>query len=325
ETRGLLTCLEFRPHQREWIPLQSSSCGSFLRHFRVLLFCLSKADWIASDCNHFNSPLVTASCFFILRLQLLYHRSIGQGCRIAQRPPFGNVTQQSPHNLSAASLRQFRREEDGIRPGNRADLLRNVLLQFGHLVRISRCTLLQGDKGSNSLSFNIVFLADHGGFGDLMMMHKGAFDLHGADPMACDVHNIIHASQQPEITLGVALTAISGKINILAKTTPVGLNVTLWIAVDRARHRRPGRFEHEVTSTAERYGLAGLVYNISINAGQWKSCRTRFGGSEPRKWRNQNRPGLRLPPGINDGALPLSDHFVIPHPGLGIDGLSHRP
>src|SRR5262245_56911822 len=130
ETRGLLTCLEFRPHQREWIPLQSSSCGSFLRHFRVLLFCLSKADWIASDCNHFNSPLVTASCFFILRLQLLYHRSIGQGCRIAQRPPFGNVTQQSPHNLSAASLRQFRREEDGIRPGNRADLLRNVLLQF---------------------------------------------------------------------------------------------------------------------------------------------------------------------------------------------------
>ncbi len=35
-------------------------------------------------------------------------------------------------------------------------------------------------------------------------------------------------------------------------------------------------------------------------------------------------PGFSLPPGINDGAFLAADHFAIPHPGFGIDGLSHR-
>ena len=61
--------------------------------------------------------------------------------------------------------------------------------------------VLQSDEGDDRLALNLVGFADAGGFGDLGVVHQSALDLHGADAVAGDVDYVVHAAQQPEISV----------------------------------------------------------------------------------------------------------------------------
>ena len=49
---------------------------------------------------------------------------------------------------------------------------------------------------------------------------------------------------------------------------------------------------------------------------------TGLGGNGAGERRDSNASGLGLPPGIDNGATPPADEFLIPHPGLWVDGLA---
>ena len=78
--------------------------------------------------------------FLVFRLQPGHDRRIGQGRGVAERLAFGDVAQQPPHDLARSGLRQIGGEEDLVGPGDRADLLDDVLLELVGQLRRRRLT-----------------------------------------------------------------------------------------------------------------------------------------------------------------------------------------
>ena len=70
--------------------------------------------------------------FFVLvsSLEIVHDVGVRERRRVPHRAPFRDVAQQAAHDLPRARLRQVRREEDVVRPGNGADLLDDVRLQL---------------------------------------------------------------------------------------------------------------------------------------------------------------------------------------------------
>ena len=69
------------------------------------------------------------------------------------------------------------------------------------------------------------------------------------------------------------------------------------------------------------HGLAALIDDIRLYAGQRQRARARLGVRDPGKRRDEDHAGFRLPPGVDDRAAAAADHPLIPHPRLGIDRL----
>src|SRR5205085_5419255 len=77
---------------------------------------------------------------------------VGQRRHVPEIAPMGDVAQQAPHDLARAGLRQVVGEDDGVRPGDLADLDGHVLPKFGdqHLVALDAG--LQRDEGHDGLA-----------------------------------------------------------------------------------------------------------------------------------------------------------------------------
>ena len=71
---------------------------------------------------------------------------------------------------------------------------------------------LQRHEAADGLARDLVRLADHGGFGHGGMMHQRRFHFHGAEAMAADVHDVVHAAQDPVIAVVVATRGVAGEI-----------------------------------------------------------------------------------------------------------------
>src|SRR5207247_9614144 len=64
-------------------------------------------------------------------VDLLHVLGVRQGRDVAEGPPPGHVAEQSAHDLSRTGLREVVREDEGVGPGDLADLLRHVLPRRG--------------------------------------------------------------------------------------------------------------------------------------------------------------------------------------------------
>ena len=65
-------------------------------------------------------------------------------------------------------------------------------------------TAFEGDEDGDGLPLHLVRTADCCGFGDLGMGDERGLDLHGAEAVAADVDDVVDASHQPEVAVGVA-------------------------------------------------------------------------------------------------------------------------
>src|ERR1039458_7287436 len=70
--------------------------------------------------------------------------------------------------------------------------------------------------------------------------------------------------------------------------------------------------------------LALLVAHLGLNAEERPRRRAGLGGHRAGNRRDHDRPGLGLPPGIDDGAAVMADLLAVPHPGFGGDRLADR-
>src|SRR5262249_5443909 len=139
-----------------------------------------------------------------------------------------------------------------------------------------------------------------------------------------DLQHIIDAPHDPEVSILVAVGAVARDVVAVVELLPVAGDVTVVVAPDGAQHRRPGLVDHEVAArVGTSHGPAIIVDDIGVDTGQRLGAGARLGGGYAGKWRDQDRSGLGLPPGIDDRTPASADHPVIPHPRLGVDWLAN--
>jgi hypothetical protein len=59
-----------------------------------------------------------------------------------------------------------------------------------------------------------VVTAHHRGLGDCRVIHQARFDLHRAEAVTGDVQHVVHAAEDHEVAVGVALGAIAGEVDV---------------------------------------------------------------------------------------------------------------
>ena len=67
-----------------------------------------------------------------------------------------------------------------------------------------------------------------------------------------------------------------------------------------------------------------VINDGSVHSEEGKRRGAGLAGSGSGQGRNHVGTGLGLPPGVDDRALLMADVLVKPHPGFGIDRLTHR-
>src|SRR5262249_28270068 len=105
----------------------------------------------------------------------------------------------------------------------------------------------------------------------------------------------------------------------------VGLHEALVVAEDGAHLSGPGVGDAQISCGGALLHLALHVDDLRLNAEEWPRCRAGLELRRARQRRDEDAPGLGLPPGIDDGAAAVPDHAVIPLPRLRIDRLANRP
>src|SRR5487761_1039092 len=100
--------------------------------------------------------------------------------------------------------------------------------------------------------------------------------------MARNVHHIVHAAEQPEVAVRVHLRAVTCEIPPRI-FRPILAFVTLRIAINGAKHRRPRSRERQTTSTSRADGLTLFVENFGLNSRKRLGCRSWLGHGKPRQ------------------------------------------
>ncbi len=75
-------------------------------------------------------------------------------------------------------------------------------------------------------------------FGDRFVGDQGGFDFHCGEAMTRHIHHIVHSTQDPDVTVGVQASPITGEI-LVAEASPVSIDVSLGVTPDATKHRRP--------------------------------------------------------------------------------------
>ena len=79
---------------------------------------------------------------------------------------------------------------------------------------------LQRDERRDRLSLDLVRAPDDGRFGHARVIDEGALDFHGPDAVPGDVQHVVHAAEQPEVAVLVALRAVAGEIDVRRPPAP---------------------------------------------------------------------------------------------------------
>ena len=78
--------------------------------------------------------------------------------------------------------------------------------------RDRRLALLQRHEAAHRLSRDLMRLAHHRRLRHRRMLHQRGFHFHGAQPVAADVHHVVHAAQNPVIAVVIAARRIAGEV-----------------------------------------------------------------------------------------------------------------
>src|SRR5690606_36381119 len=178
----------------------------------------------------------------------------------------------------------------------------------------------EGDVGVDALALDVVREADHGGLGHLGVQHQRAFDFGGADAVAADVDHVVDAAGDPVVAVGIAAAAVAAEVHA-GVGLEVGVDEALVVAVDGAHLARPGVEHHQVALGFALEDLAVGVDDRRPHAEERLGRRAGLGGDGAGDRRDQDAAGLGLPPGVDDRALALAHHVVVPAPGFRVDRL----
>src|SRR5581483_11734027 len=94
---------------------------------------------------------------------------------------------------------------------------------LGKLAR-TRIAAFERHECDDRLTGYLVHLAANRSFGDCGMIDERALDLCGRNAVAADVHDVVDATHEPEVSVLIAFAAVAGEIQML-ELRPVRLLV----------------------------------------------------------------------------------------------------
>ena len=160
------------------------------------------------------------------------HARISERRRIAEFATFGDIAQQSTHDLAAPRLGQLLRERELFRHREFTEFGRDVIaklrMEFGARFGVAE----QRHETDDRLTRKIVGLAHNGRFGNSVMIDERALNLRRRDAMAADVHHVVDAAHEPKIAVGIPITAIACEIEMF-EFRPICVFEALRISIDR--------------------------------------------------------------------------------------------
>ncbi len=138
--------------------------------------------------------------------------------------------------------------------------------------------------------------------------------------MARDVEHVVHAAENPEVAVTVALRPVAGKVDAFP-LAPVRGAVAGVVSVDGAKHAGPGARD------GEKPAARGHFLTLAVQQGRLDAREGNRGGAGPGghhagERRDHDAARLGLPPGVDDGTPAAPDMALIPDPGFGIDGFA---
>src|SRR3954454_1399480 len=96
--------------------------------------------------------------------------------------------------------------------------------------------------------------------------------------MTGNIDDVVHATQEPEIAVGIALGAVAGEVDA-RPLRPVLRLIALRIAPDTAQHRWPGTGDGQIAA-ADLHLVAALIEDLRVDAGKGARRRAGFGGHD---------------------------------------------
>ena len=143
--------------------------------------------------------------------------------------------------------------------------------------------------------------------------------------MTGHVQHVVDTAGDAEVaTVCAAHGAVTGQVVALELLGEVALLEALRVAPDGADHRRPRLLDHQDTARAVGHVVTGLVDDGGGDARQRQRTGARHQRRRARQRGDHVATGLGLPEGVHDRAALATDVLVVPHPGFGVDRLTHR-
>mmetsp|Transcript_5026 Transcript_5026/g.12823 ORF Transcript_5026/g.12823 Transcript_5026/m.12823 type:complete len:722 (-) Transcript_5026:224-2389(-) len=278
-------------------------------------------------CYYYYSLAWSPSFLFHLFLavnEFLYDGRVGEGGGVAELVELvrRDLPQDSPHDLPAPRLREARREVDGVRRRERADVLPadhdELLSELLTLLR----AVHQCHERVDALPLDRVLVAHHGRLAAQVVRVQRALHLRRADPVPTHVNHIIHAARDPVVPVGIAPAPVAGEV-VAVVVLEVHCLEPLLISVDGPHLGRPGLLDGEVALAGALELVALLIQHHRLDAEERVGGRPWLHAPGTRQRGDHDAPGLRLPPRVDDRAVLVAHELVVPEPGLRVDGLAH--
>src|SRR5262249_10228832 len=143
------------------------------------------------------------------------------------------------------------------------------------------------------------------------------------EPMAGDVDDVVDASGDPIIAVGVAPAAVAGEI-LAGIGLEIGVDEALVVAEYGAHLSGPAVGDAQIARSRSLDHLAVGIDDLRDAAEDGQRCRPGLKPDRARQRRDQDSAGFGLPPGVDDRAAAVSAPAVIPLPGFRIDRLADR-
>ena len=181
---------------------------------------------------------------------------------------------------------------------------------------------LEGDEGADRLTRGLVGLADHRRLGHLAVRDDRGLDLSGRHAMPGDVDHVVDPAEDPEVAVLVLAGGVTDDVGRVAEPPVVGLPVPVVLLVQRPQHPGPRPPQHQQPLGAVLDLVSVLVDHRGVDPRQRLGRRAGLGLGDPGQRADQDVPGLRLPPRVDDRAAFAADHLVVPEPCLRVDRLA---
>src|SRR5699024_10208876 len=97
-----------------------------------------------------------------------------------------------------------------------------------------------------------------------------------SDVCSSDLHDIVDASEEPDVAVGVATGTVPGEVRV-REPRPVGVLEALGVFPDPAQHRRPRLADDEESAFGAGRVLTGIVDDVDRDAGDRRLGGTGFG------------------------------------------------
>src|SRR5262249_15070507 len=218
---------------------------------------------------------------------------VGQGSNVAGVHAIGDSSEDAPHDFAGTRFGHVGYDMDFLGAGDLADHGFDDVVDLVNDLLIGRHAGFYGDVDLGNAAFDFVNDRYDGGFGNFGNREAGGFDFFGAQAVAGDIDDVVHAAEDAIVAVSGKHGAVTGEVGpvlarlafrILAVFCVVLLHKTIRIAPDSLHDAGPGIANADISGDllAGFDLLAVFVPDDRINSEGAGACAARLHAIESR-------------------------------------------